>query len=61
MASVITNISIKNIKGYGDPATSITLELKTNRVNIIYAPNGTEESPLLWQPSGLLIEIHYLH
>lgn len=47
MASVITNISIKNIKGYGDPATSITLELKTNRVNIIYAPNGTGKSSIV--------------
>ncbi len=46
MASVITNISIKNIKGYGDPATSINFELKTNRVNIIYAPNGTGKSSI---------------
>lgn len=60
MASVITNISIKNIKGYGDPATSITLELKTNRAILFMLPMG-QESPLLWQPSGLLIEIHYLH
>lgn len=46
MASVITNISLKNIKGYGDPATSINLELKTNRINIIYAPNGTGKSSI---------------
>lgn len=46
MASVITNISIKNIKGYGDPATNINLELKTNRVNIIYAPNGSGKSSI---------------
>lgn len=43
---MITNITIKNIKGYGEPATSINLELKTNRVNIIYAPNGTGKSSL---------------
>ena len=46
MASFITNISIKNIKGYGDPATNICLELKTNRVNIIYAPNGSGKSSI---------------
>ena len=43
---MITNIAIKNIKGYGDPATSIDLELKTNRVNILYAPNGSGKSSL---------------
>lgn len=46
MASIITNISIKNIKGFGDPATSIDLELKSNRVNIVYAPNGTGKSSI---------------
>lgn len=46
MASIITKISIKNIKGYGAPATDINLELKTNRVNVIYAPNGTGKSSI---------------
>lgn len=44
---MITNISIKNIKGYGDPATSIDLELKANRVNLLYAPNGSGKSSLV--------------
>ena len=43
---MITNITIKNIKGFGDPAKSFNLELKTNRVNIIYAPNGTGKSSI---------------
>lgn len=46
MASIITNISIKNIKGFGDPIRSIDLELKSNRVNIVYAPNGTGKSSI---------------
>ena len=43
---MITNIKVKNIKGYGDPATSIDLELKTNKVNLLYAPNGSGKSSL---------------
>lgn len=43
---MITNITIKNIKGFGDPAKSFNIELKTNRVNIIYAPNGTGKSSI---------------
>ena len=43
---MITNITIKNIKGFGDPAKSFNLELKTNRVNIIYAPNGSGKSSI---------------
>ena len=39
-------IRIKNIKGYGDPAGVLDLDLKTNRVNIIFAPNGTGKSSL---------------
>lgn len=43
---MITNIKVKNIKGYGDPATSIDFELKTNKVNLLYAPNGSGKSSL---------------
>ena len=46
MASIITNISIKNIKGFGDPIRSIDLEIESNRVNIVYAPNGTGKSSI---------------
>lgn len=43
---MITNITIKNIKGYGDPPTSIDLEIKTNKVNLLMAPNGTGKSSI---------------
>ena len=39
-------ITIKNIKGFGDPPTELDLDLKTDRVNIIFAPNGTGKSSL---------------
>lgn len=51
---MITNITIKNIKGYGDPATVIDLELKTNRVNILYAPNGSGKSSIATAFASLL-------
>lgn len=44
--SVITSISIENIKGYGSPAVTLPLELKTNRINLIFAPNGTGKSSM---------------
>lgn len=43
---MITNITIKNIKGYGDPPTSIDLEIKSNKVNLLMAPNGTGKSSI---------------
>lgn len=43
---MISNITIKNIKGFGDPATSLDLEIKTNKVNVLYAPNGSGKSSL---------------
>ena len=46
MPSVITNISIENIKGYGSPTVTLPLELKTNRINLIFAPNGTGKSSM---------------
>lgn len=51
---MITNITIKNIKGYGDPAISIGLELKTNKVNMLYAPNGSGKSSLVAAFASLL-------
>lgn len=51
---MITNISIKNIKGYGNPAMSIDVELKTNKVNILYAPNGSGKSSLATAFASLL-------
>lgn len=47
-------IRIKNIKGYGDPAGVLDLDLKTNRVNIIFAPNGTGKSSLAMAFRSLL-------
>lgn len=44
--SIIKDITIRNIKGYGDPAVILPIELKTNRVNLIFAPNGTGKSSL---------------
>lgn len=44
--STINNITIKNIKGFGSPAVTLPLELKTNRVNLIFAPNGTGKSSM---------------
>lgn len=46
MPSVISNISIENVKGYGSPAVTVPLELKTNRINLIFAPNGTGKSSM---------------
>lgn len=43
---MITKISIKNIKGYGAPATELPLKINPNKVNIIYAPNGSGKSSL---------------
>lgn len=44
MASEIRNITIRNIKGYGDVPVVLPVELKSNRVNLIFAPNGTGKS-----------------
>lgn len=43
---MIKNITIKNIKGYANPPVTLDVELKTNRVNILFAPNGTGKSSL---------------
>lgn len=44
--STIKDITISNVKGYGDPPVVLPIELKTNRVNLIFAPNGTGKSSL---------------
>lgn len=44
--NMITKISIKNIKGYNDSAKPLNMELNPNRVNIIYAPNGSGKTSL---------------
>lgn len=43
---MIRNITIQNIKGYGTPPVTLDVELKPNRVNILFAPNGTGKSSL---------------
>ena len=44
----ITEISIKNIKGFGEPANIIKLDnsIKSNKVNLLVAPNGWGKSSL---------------
>lgn len=42
----INNIRIQNIKGFGSPSATLPLELKSNRVNLIFAPNGTGKSSM---------------
>lgn len=37
---MISNITIKNIKGFGDPPTSLDVEIKSNKINLLIAPNG---------------------
>lgn len=44
--STLKDITISNIKGYGDPPVVLPIELKTNRINLIFAPNGTGKSSL---------------
>lgn len=39
-------ISIKNIKGFGDPPTTFKLNLLPNKLNIIFAPNGSGKSSM---------------
>ena len=44
MASEIRNITIRNVKGYGDVPVVLPVELRSSRVNLIFAPNGTGKS-----------------
>lgn len=43
---MISNLTIKNIKGYGDPPVSIDVEIKSDKVNLLIAPNGFGKSSL---------------
>lgn len=50
---MITNISIKNIKGYGDPAVVLNVELKPKKLNLLVAPNGFGKTSLATAFSSL--------
>jgi len=41
---MITNITITNIRGFGQTNNSINVNLKTNKINILIAPNGSGKS-----------------
>ncbi len=43
---MIQSIYIQNIKGFGNPGTTINLGLKTNKYNICFAPNGFGKSTI---------------
>lgn len=43
---MISNITVKNIKGYGDPPVSLDVEIKPDKVNLLIAPNGFGKSSL---------------
>lgn len=43
---MIQSIEIGNVKGFGIPARKLTLDLKSNRINICCAPNGFGKSSL---------------
>jgi energy-coupling factor transporter ATP-binding protein EcfA2 len=58
---MITNITIKNIKGFGDPPTSLDVEIKSDKINLLIAPNGFGKSSLAVafdsiKPSKLVVE-----
>lgn len=50
---MITNITIKNIKGYGDPAVSLDIEFKPKKLNLLVAPNGFGKTSLTTAFSSL--------
>lgn len=51
----ITEISIKNIKGFGEPTQNIKLDnsIKFGKVNLLVAPNGWGKSSLTAAFEGL--------
>lgn len=58
---MITNITIKNIKGFGDPPMSLDVEIKKDKINLLIAPNGFGKSSLAVafasiKPSKLVVE-----
>ena len=38
--------TIKNIKGYGDPAVVRSIDILPRKINLVYAPNGSGKSTL---------------
>lgn len=42
----ITEIKVKNIKGFGDPAQLVKVNILPNKVNLLVAPNGWGKSSL---------------
>jgi len=63
----ITNVKVKNIKGYGEPGLDWNLSqtpIKSNRINLVVAPNGTGKSSLaiaLQYVEGARIELKEKH
>lgn len=58
---MITNITIKNIKGFGNPPVSLDVEIKSDKINLLIAPNGFGKSSLAAafssiKPSKLVVE-----
>lgn len=58
---MITNITIKNIKGFGDPPMSLDVEIKSDKINLLIAPNGFGKSSLATafssiKPTKLVVE-----
>lgn len=50
---MITNITIKNIKGFGDSNGNLNIELRPNKINLLIAPNGFGKSSIAAAFSGL--------
>lgn len=58
---MITNFTLKNIKGFGDPPMSLDVEIKSDKINLLIAPNGFGKSSLAVafesvKPSKLAVE-----
>ena len=43
---VISNITVKNIKGFSDRDNSIDVSIKSGKINILVAPNGYGKSSI---------------
>ena len=43
---LISNITIKNIKGFSDKDNSIDVDIKSGKINILVAPNGYGKSSI---------------
>ena len=58
---MITKFTLKNIKGFGDPPMSLDVEIKSDKINLLIAPNGFGKSSLAVafesvKPSKLAVE-----